>query len=186
MRIYAALIALVILMGCMGTEESKTKVTRDGDAVVYQRNDHTVTMLSGKPIVGQYLVVGGGSFEELHYEATFAMIPLQSVKELEERYGSFLKCKSAGAIESEKNTEYYAFMSEDENVRNKIAEIVKLAGEYKYPLIELKGTGMTIIKHQFQYQGRDVPFKYTGKEQHILIDEIDIKEKDYIGKRLEP
>jgi len=129
-----------------------------------------------EPVSGRFLHVGG-----FHFDAVAVLIPMEDVTELTERYGNFQRCKSAGALESKKHMRYLAFLAQDEATREEVLKASKVSMSGKNTVIEFTGETAKIKKHEMEHNGKMVPFRYDGKERHVLLSSFRIFKEDFSG-----
>jgi len=158
MNIWKLLVVLVIVIAAIYI------IPRSGKSTEIEQNGNELSL------------VAGGSTGDKFYNASLAVIPIDTAEQLARKYGNFRKCKSQGAYDAMRSVESMLLYAANHDVERTLTKINKLAVAGSNTIIQMTYMQLSIINHTIK--GQETPVVITSNIPSFLVKDVQIIEKN--------
>jgi len=181
MNIWKLLVVLVIIIAAIYIIPrcgKSTDIEQRGNELSITVGRHRMTaVIIGHQITNSFLVISKASRQyDLFYTTSLSGIPLNTVKQLHNRYGNFRRCGSQGAYEARKSVKSMLLYAGNHDVERKLRSIDKLTLANKDPVIKMTFVELHITNHTVR--GEEIPIVFNNDLRPFLVKDVQIIEKN--------
>ena len=184
MRTWKLLVGLVIVVAAfyfIPRIGKSTHIEQKGNELSITIGKHSLTAaIIGRQITNSFLVMSKGKCTgDLFFTAWLSVIPIDTAKQLSQRYGNFqesIKCGSQKAYDFQRSLKSMILYAADRDVERKLRSIEKLTQAKKDPVIRMTFAELHITNHTVK--GEKVPIILSGGISPFLVKEVQIIEEN--------